>query len=368
VITRSRIKQIINEAVGVPDDIDMMVEIFTSMVKDSMQKFKDSGQDLDIGEAEVTNYGDTEFKRGEIKISKEKSWQYVKNSPLFNKEKWEKFPMYKNKVNITFDIYPDEPLDINNINKPTVNAVHEFEPTQFGLKDVKGLGLTYSSGNFEFNITMGESNWENLDTMSPNLDATIAHEVFHSYQLYIKYKKSGKVGFGKEHMMNTIAGALKKDFSKEFNYFLHILYLSLRFEHQARIPQALKVLKTKKIENYNDFIEEIKKTDMYRDVKMLKSFSANKIINDLNKIESFDDLLRKGISKQHIQFAIGGWNEILKSIRERARQNGLTADPFRGLSEKLLSNPKLFFKHWEKVFDRRGDELFRKITRLYALL
>ncbi len=38
------------------------------------------------------------------------------------------------------------------------------------------------------------------------------------------------------------------------------------------------------------------------------------------------------------------------------------------MSEKLLDNPRLFFKHWEKVFDRRGDELFRKLTRLYALL
>lgn len=367
-ISRNRIRQIISEAVGVPDDIDMMVEIFTAMVKDSIQKFKDSGEDFDIGSADVKNYGDTDFKHGEINIGKEKSWQYVKNSPLFDKEKWEKFPMYKNKVTITFDIYPDEALDVNNIGKPTVNAAHQFEPTQFGIKDVKGLGPTYSSGEFEFNITMGDSNWDNLNTLSPNLDATIAHEVFHSYQLYVKYKKSGKVGFGKEHTMNTLAGALKKDFSKEFNYFLHILYLSLRFEHQARIPQALKVLKSKKIENYNDFIEEIKKTDIYRDVKMLKSFSADKLIKDLSKIESFEDILRKPMAQQHLMFALSGWNEILEKIREHARQNGITADPFRGMSENLLNNPKLFFKHWEKVFDRRGDELFRKLTRLYAAL
>ena len=71
-ITRSRIRQIISEAVGVPDDIDMMVEIFTAMVKDSIQKFKDSGEEFDIGSADVKNYGDTDFKHGEINISKEK--------------------------------------------------------------------------------------------------------------------------------------------------------------------------------------------------------------------------------------------------------------------------------------------------------
>lgn len=361
-------KKIISEAAGVPDDIEMMVEIFTAMVKDSMQKFKDSGEELDIGSADVKNYGETEFKHGDIEISGEKSWQYVKKSPLFDEEKWKKFPMYKNKVTITFEIFPDKALDSNNISKPTINAAHQFEPAQFGVKDVKGLGPTYGSGAFEFNITMGDSNWNDLNTMSPNLDATIAHEVFHSYQLYVKYIKTGKVGFGKEHNMNTLVGALKKDFSKEFNYFLHILYLSLRFEHQARIPQALKVLKSKKIENYNDFIEEIKKTDTYRDVKMLKSFSADKLLNDLSKMESLEDIFRKPLAQQHLMFALSGWNEILKQIRKHAKENGITSDPFRGMSENLLNNPRLFFKHWEKVFDRRGDELFRKLTRLYALL
>ena len=102
--------------------------------------------------------------------------------------------MYKNKVTITFEIFPDKALDINNITKPTVNAAHQFEPTEFGIKDVKGLGPTYSSGAFEFNITMGDSNWDNLNTLSPNLDATIAHEIFHSYQLYVKYKATEQMG------------------------------------------------------------------------------------------------------------------------------------------------------------------------------
>ena len=101
---------------------------------------------------------------------------------------------------------------------------------------------------------------------------------------------------------------------------------------------------------------------------MLKSFSADKLLNDLSKIEDFEDILRKPMARQHLMFALSGWNEILEKIREHARQNGITADPFRGMSEKLLDNPKLFFKHWEKVFDRRGDELFRKLTRLYAAL
>lgn len=367
-ITRSRIRQIISEAVGVPADMDMMTDILTNMVKVSIQHFKDTGEELETGEASVKNYGDVEYQQGEINISGEKSWSYVKKSPLFDEEKWMKFPMYKNKVSINFSIYPDEALDINNMNRPNINAAHEFDPTNFGPKQTKGVGMTYNSGGFEFNIIMGESNWDDLETLSPNLDATIAHEVFHSYQLYVKYNKTGKVGFGKEHNYNTMAGALKKDFSKELNYFLHVLYLSLRFEQQARIPQTLRVLKSKNIENYDDFMDELKKTDAYRDAEMLKTFSADKLINDLNQIQSFEDIFRKGIAKQHMEFAVGAWNDIIDKIVDHAKSSGISAEPFRGMSQKLLDNPRLFFKHWEKVFHKRGEELFRKLTRLHSAL
>jgi hypothetical protein len=368
VITRNRIRQIISEAAGVPDDMDMMVNIFTNMVKDEIKSFKDSGKPLKVGEADVKNYGDAEFRSGKINVGKEKSWQYVKNSPLFNKELWDKFPLYKNKITISFMIFPDEALDVNNIKKPTINAVHIFETEKMGIKDTKGLGKTYSSGEFEFDITMGDSNWDNLETLSPNLDSVIAHEVFHSFQLFKRYTKSNQVGFGKEHTLNTLAGAMKKDFNKEFNYFLHMLYLSLRFEHQARIPQTLRVLKSKKIENYNDFITAIKDTDAYGEAQMLKSFSADKLINDLSKTESFEDLLRKPMARQHTQFALESWNDILEKIIEHGRGNGMTTNPFRGMSQKLLKDPKLFFKHWEKVFDKRGDELLRSLSKLYSLL
>ena len=115
-------------------------------------------------------------------------------------------------------------------------------------------------------------------------------------------------------------------------------------------------------------MDELKKTDAYRDAEMLKTFSADKLINDLNQIQSFEDLFRKGIAKQHMEFAVGGWNDIIDKIVDHAKSSGISAEPFRGMSEKLLNNPRLFFKHWEKVFDRRGDELFRKLTRLHSAL
>ncbi len=67
-------------------------------------------------------------------------------------------------------------------------------------------------------------------------------------------------------------------------------------------------------------------------------------------MESFEDILRKPMAQQHTRFAIDSWNDILERIVEHGKQSGMTSNPFRGMSQKLLDNPKLFFKHWEKVF------------------
>jgi hypothetical protein len=38
------------------------------------------------------------------------------------------------------------------------------------------------------------------------------------------------------------------------------------------------------------------------------------------------------------------------------------------MNKRTLENPELFFKYWEKFFHKRGDELFKKIARLYGMI
>ena len=359
--------KVISESLGVPSEIDMLVGIFSDMVKGELDKFKQSGKKLKTRLVDTRIKDDVEILSGKISIGANASWEYVKNSPKFKMEEWKKFPMFKNPVEIDFEIFNDSIFDSQS-SLPIVNASHQFEPEKFKIKRSLKYGEIYNISKFSFSIMMKKSNWENIESLSPKLDASVAHEIFHSYQLYKKYLSSNKIGFGKENMYNTLANALKQDFAPDFNRFLHTLYLSLRFEHQARVPQALKILKNEKVSNYSEFISAIKKTDMWEDMMTLKNFSSDKIIDDLSKIENLRDVLTKPQQNLYINQRIIEWDEILEQILKFSKDANLSVEPIRKMNKSTLEDPKLFFKYWEKFFHRRGDELFKKLTRLYGMI
>jgi len=362
-------KKIINEALGVPSEINMLTDIFSDMILEKISAFKNSNEELETKLIDTKVREDVEVLVGSFRISKDESWDYVKNSPKFNPKEWEKFPMYKNPVLVSFDIIPDDAIpESDNHRVPLINASHQFEAKEFKVKSHESLGRVYDISIYEFKIFMKQSNWDNLETLNPKLESTITHEIFHAFQLYTKYIKANKVGFGKENVYNTAVNALQQEFSPDFNRFLHILYLSLRFEHQARIPQALRILKQQQVSNYPEFIQAIKKTDAWDDIQNLKSFSADNLIHNINKMESFEDLLFKGPQRSYVPQRILEWDEILDKIVEFSKQNGLSVEPIRKMNKRTLENPELFFKYWEKFFHKRGDELFKKIARLYGMI
>jgi hypothetical protein len=358
----------INESLGVPSEIDMITSIFVDLVKSKLFEYKNENKELETNTVEVRNYGETEKKSGSFQITDEESWNFVKNSDKFNPQEWRKFPLYKNPILVSFDILPDGAFSESGMDMPTINASHGFATDEFKIKKLSDDTEIFDVSKFEFMIYMGESNWENVETLSPKIDSVISQEVFHAFQLYTKYVKSKKIGFGKENVYNSLSNILKTEFSPDFNRFLHILYLSLRFEHQARVPQALKILKNERIDNYNDFMVAIKKTDMWDDIIKLKSFSADKLIQDMDKIETLFDIIMKGPQKNFVKERIFDWNDVVDRVIDMSINSGLNVEPIRGLSSKTTNDPEKFFKHWEKFFHRRGDELFRKLTRLYGLL
>jgi hypothetical protein len=79
-------------------------------------------------------------------------------------------------------------------------------------------------------------------------------------------------------------------------------------------------------------------------------------------------MLFKGPQRSYVPQRILEWDEILDNIVEFSKQNGLSVEPIRKMNRRTLENPKLFFKYWEKFFHRRGDELFKKIARLYGMI
>ena len=362
-----RIQVLLNEALGVPSQIEMITDIFTDMVMQEAQALRLSNSYKEVP-GSITDYGPALIKKYETLVSKDESWEFVKNHPKFNMEEWKKFPMFRNEVLITVDVVDDEAAPHVSKNMPIVNGSHGFELGKFEVRNLKTLGNVFDIGKFEFGIITGESDFIETDNLKVKVEATIAHEVFHDFQLYAKYIKSGEIGFGKENVTNTMASHLREDFSKEFNEFLHVLYLSLRFEHQARIPQALRVIKSKSPKTNQEFIEALKKTDAWEDIKRLKNFSAEKIINSYREIKGLDDIFRLPQSWEYSRDTISDWNIWIEKIRDFMVKNGLTVNPYRGLSEKILDNPVLFFEHWERVFKKRAKEYYVKLAKLYGLI
>ena len=368
-VSRTRIKQIITEALGVPSQIEMLTDIFTDMVFQEVEALRISDE-YEESDAQVKGYGDVTIKKYETTISPSQSWSFVKNHPSFNMEEWKKFPMYRNKVIITADVLDDEAANhvIDNSTMPLVNGSHQFDAGKFEVKNLKTLGDVFDIGTFEFKIITGESDFQGSEELKTKISATISHEIFHDFQLYIRYIKSNEIGFGKGQVLNTMAGHLKEGFSKEFNYFLHVLYLSLQFEHQARIPQALRIIKSKSPKTNQEFIEALKQTDAWEDIQRLRNFSAEKIVKSYGEIKGFEDIFRNHMSREYTKDTISDWNNWIEKIRDFMVKSGLTVNPFRGLSQKLLNDPVLFFEYWERVFKKRAKEYYAKLAKLYGTL
>jgi len=362
-----KIQRIINEALGVPNEIDMIVDIYTDLVIDRLKQ-DIVNKSYKTRKVDATNYGEWDMVYGKLKISANDSWRYVESSPKFNIDEWRKFPLYRNKFEITYQVIPEKTFELQGKSSPQIGGTHAFKPGEMKIKNLKSRGDVYDVGYFEFDFHMNEENFENPDSMRDVFKSVMAHEIFHSFQLYTKFKKTGKVGYGKESVYNFLQNILKSNFSQEWNDFTYLLYLSLRFEHQARIPQVYNVLKNKKITNYDEFMDEIRKTDVWDEIKKLRSFSAKKIINDLSKISGLEDIIFAPMKRQELQQNIANWNDFIEIVMQKLSENGTDVGKIRKLGSNILSNPESFFTYWEKRFHNRAEELVKKISKLYHLV
>jgi predicted SprT family Zn-dependent metalloprotease len=364
---RQRIKVILNETLGVPDDINMIVNIYTDLIIDTIKNDIDNVDSEEV-QINVEKYEDEEAFKYDFKISPKESWEYLKNSPQFNIEEWKKFPTFINRISFSLITFPDGMFEDQGVTSPQIEASHVFAPSKFELKQVKKWGEVYAISSYDFSINMKESELNDIEKIRTKLKSVIAHEIFHSYQLYKKYKGTSKVGFGKEAVMNSFQQILQSQWNPEWNSFMRGIYYALRFEQQARTPQLYYELKDKGIKSYEDFMRELAKTEYFNEINFLRNFSTQKMIDSITKIESFEDLILRGPKSQEFEQNIENWNDYLQIVASKLRSNGVDIDNFRGIGSKVRQDPKTFFEYWEKFFDNRAEEMFRRATRLYDKL
>ena len=235
---RQRIKLILNEALGVPDDIDMVVNIYTDLIIDTINNDIDKAEKNEV-QINVEKFEDEEAFKYDFKISPKESWEYFKSSPLFSVEEWKKFPTFINRITFSLITFPDEMFEDQGVTSPQIEASHTFAPSKFELKQVKKWGEVYAISSYDFSINMKESELNDLDKIKTRLKSVIAHEVLHAYQLYKKYKGTSKVGFGKEAVMNSFQQVLQSKWNPEWNNFMRAIYYALRFDGKQMVRKMV---------------------------------------------------------------------------------------------------------------------------------
>ena len=358
-----RIQVLLNEALGVPKDIEMFTEIYTEMVLQELEALRLSGN-FNYDEKISLKYGVMKIHEYSSEISGEDTWHFVENNPKFDIETWRKFPLYKNNFVIFASVYEDRIFQEDSTLRARVSGSHQARNEDFKIVNRPKLGNVFEFGSYEIDVQCSQSQFNKLEELKTVIESTITHELTHGYQLYKKYSMSNKIGFGSEQVLNAASSNMKSQLSKDWNEFLTCLYLSLKLEIDARIPQTFRVLKNQKFSNYEEFITALKNTEAWEDIERLRKFSADELMDDL---DLFDDPL-KPLARLDVKQKVNNWNHILKYITDELINMGFSINPYKNLSSNVISNPKLFFKHWEKVFHKRAKEYFVRIAKLYGMI
>jgi len=233
-----------------------------------------------------------------------------------------------------------------------------------------------------------------MDRHIDDIDSTLMHELNHLYQDHKGWVSRGYFSGGGTEIANITDEKLK-DALVRFN---RLIYLSMKNEVDARIPQAYDdlVLAGKNglpLSNPDTFRRQIKVLSGYRDAMELINQKVVKQIlstGDEYDVLNFWHVWTAHYGKRHVvgyradsgsieEIDIDDDLELLKKIRdlkatkderrkkaeeeEYARTH--TPEMLARQKAKDMATAKRFMSDWSKVFARRGKELKWKIARLY---
>jgi hypothetical protein len=395
-------KELLNEIMGVPKAINPLVnhiyEITLNLIDEQTQNGYDAEGEItykDPNTGEVDNYtsfrtilefdgyGFNEMLLDVSEFSDIKD--YVKS------EEFQQLPLWSPNFSLVITAIPDKiyenegyiPLEAS------IN-VNELDKKLKNLGKVKVL----SGIDIHLNVITPLDNYRTNKQFLGELKSVISHEVLHVYQVY-KQMESGKPShFGKEHFLNMILShPMMKDVDiLAWRHFLHLIYLHLSYENNARIPQLYNKLKQMGVNTKEGFLEELKKTHIWSDLKELENFDADKFIEDFTlptpsgdidfakmlsallsgqSTDPMDKLKSMGINvysnEEALKSLIVLWNKFIKILSKDLKSKGLDFK-MTEVPEKALKDPKLFFKFFEDRFKKKADKWKRKLYRVASLL
>lgn len=394
-------KELLNEIMGVPKAIDFWVDIFSIIITGVIKSVVDNDEievsdvnyeDDDGNEVEDTAYrGRTMMDGKEVMnwVMKIAGYSDIKN--LLQDPKFKLLPIYNPTIQTTVYFLPQKVYEIqfNQGDNDFVSASHSFDASKKSLSKI-GKNEILVNQDFGFEIYLTVKDMEKFDSgkIRKMLKSAIGHELTHCYEMYNRLKTSGDPYQGRESMLN-VATRMMDDFKyPSWGDFLHLVYLHLGFEINARVAQIYYDLKDSDIKTTEDFVSYLKKTSAYREAEMLENFDAKQFIENfqirgLDFFEMLEDTAKQNAREKNklpgiylkrtpeegMTHLIEGWNIFLQEMSEYLNKKGLYKGKLMELvPQSAMKDPYVFFKFFEKRFHKKAERFKRKMYRVASLL
>ena len=387
-------KNILNEIMGVPKAIDPWIDALKNIIIEIVKDEEKSGfelngevtyQDTETGEEVTDEIFKTEninFPGNEVMdmIMKEMGFSDMKE--FVKSEKFQDLPLWRPTLNVSIIALPQKLL-LQHDN--TVSASVALMPNQkfSNLGKVKVL----PNMDLDFTLTIEKEGMSKRDISE--LEEAISHELLHAYQKVSQLKGGGESHFGPETALNAIS---QNQYFDEINIqwwskFLHLIYLHLSFEINARVTQLYHRLKNRDIKTTEDFVRELEKSEVWKQMKQLENFKAEEFINEFelpneepdftNPLSFLHSLFKDSHYKSlgvdtssddnTIKSLINLWDQILEMGVGAINKMGVNLTMSK-VPQKAKEDPYLFFKFFEDRFHKKAETWKRKMYRIGSLL
>ena len=384
-------KQLINEIMGVPKAVDDWVNYITAvstlLVNEIIEEDKWEARDFEYKNKSHAMYSQGNEIKGSDVMKLILEIRDEDLATFLDSETFQNFPLYNPVIEVKLTAFPDEVYESEGMGD-RMGATHTYDGNIIDVKLGKlGKRTIFSKNKFIFDVDIPFSMIENPDDqrLFNMFMPTIGHELTHSYQTYRQLlggKKS--VGFGRETILNMLPQQMKYSQTPSWNRFLHLVYLHLSFEANARVTELYYKLKRSGAKTQKEIMSLVTKSDPWKDYKMLKEFNAEEFLNkfdaQLDNDDPFHELMMMFLPKdkrppklpssneEWIEELINRWDNMIQDAQEHLNDMGLDIPIMSKVPQKAKENPVLFFKFFEERFHKKAEKLRRKLIKMISLV
>lgn len=311
---------------------------------------------------------------------------------LLDNDNFKQFPLYQPAIRLKLLFIPNDlyKKEMRGSDRLRIEASHNYNTEENSVKKI-GSSTIFVKQIFDFEVTLPVSELDNLniDKLRKQLKPVIGHELTHAYETFNRMIRSGDPYQGREAILNAATRFIDDFKYPLWNKFLHIIYLHLSFEINARITEFYYELKNNDITTQEEFLNLLKNSKVWEEIKMLEDFNAEEFIKNF-KVKSGlsisdywkDEETQKEREQQGLQrinlmktpnesmvHLIYRWNSLLQYLNTEIQKQGIYKGKLMDLvPKKALENPTDFFKFFEDRFHKKAEKFKRRLYKLSSLV